>query len=51
MRRAVESRLAPGTAGWDLRVYDPDGNPGRPSSSDEPRELTFVDETTFSSTL
>jgi hypothetical protein len=34
----------------DLRVHDPDGDPGRPPASYEPRELTFVDEAMFWST-
>ena len=35
----------------DLRVYDPDGNREGDSASQEPRELTFVDEATFWSTF
>ena len=31
----------------DLRVYDPDGNWESDLRSQEPREQTFVDETTF----
>jgi hypothetical protein len=31
----------------DLRVHDPDGNRESDSLSLEPRELTFVDESTF----
>ena len=42
---AVPSPRAP-PAG-DLRVHDPDGNSGGDSASQEPRELTFVDEATF----
>ena len=35
----------------DLRVYDPDSDWDRESTSQEPRELTFVDEATFWSTF
>jgi hypothetical protein len=31
----------------DLHVHDPDGNWESDSASQEPRELTFVDEATF----
>ncbi len=34
----------------DLRVYDPDRDWDRDSTSQEPGELTFVDEATFWST-
>ena len=37
--------------GGDLRVYDPDSNWDSDSTSQEPRELTFVDESTFWSTF
>ena len=35
----------------DLRVHDPDGDWDVDSTSQEPRELTFVDEATFWSTF
>jgi len=35
----------------DLRVYDPDGNREGDSASQEPRELTFVDEASFWATF
>ena len=35
----------------DLRVHDPDGDWESDSASQEPRELTFVDEDTFWATF
>ena len=37
--------------GGDLRVHDPDSDWDSDSTSQEPRELTFVDESTFWSTF
>jgi len=51
----VVSRSAPAPPRGDLRVYDPDSDWDSDwdsdSTSQEPRELTFVDEATFWSTF
>ncbi len=44
--RPVARLIAPGTASQGPPRYSPDGAPGHPSASDEPRELTLVDEAT-----
>jgi hypothetical protein len=46
--RPSSPRAPPSGDGW---VHDPDGDADSRAASDEPRELTFVDEATFWATF